>query len=173
MKAILIFFSLFVISNPIFAEEDLNLGGAERWEARFSGYVCNAFQGASVAPYTHRNMHARFDWIRTDRSLDNGLIKGSFLENGVECSYSAILFADNAASTIRLVRSKAFSRQVASEDCSEGKAILDYHLKGNVYLYWGHPHHLSIMMPVQDAAQICGEKASHIGLDFTVSRKID
>ncbi len=152
-----------------FAESDLNLNGEERWEAKFTGYKCGAYGENITGPTTHQYLNVKFEYLRSDYTLDNALIKGTFMANGQTCSYSAILFADNGASTIKLVDSKAFS-QDGFEACAEGKKTLDSHLEENDYLYWGHPHHATVMMPVDSASQFCGEGATHIGLDFTVSK---
>ncbi len=158
-----------LISISAFAESDLNLNGEERWEAKFSGYKCGAYGENIAGPTTHQDLDVKFEYLRSDYTLDNALIKATFKVGVETCSYSAILFADNEASTIQLVNSKAFSKN-GFDACLDGKNILDTHLQNNDYLYWGHPHHATVMMPVNSAAQFCGEGATHIGLDFTVSK---
>ncbi len=161
-----------LLTASTFANTDLVLEG-ERWLASHKGYVCAAFTDYTAAPASHADLNVKFEKLSTDYTLDNILIKATF-ENvdGVECSYSSILFADNAASTIVLVDSRAFSKEVASADCSEGKTILDDQLADNDYLYWGHPHHATIMVPAAGAADICGAGATHIGIDFMVSGRV-
>lgn len=156
------------ISFSAFANSDLSIDGA-RWEAKNLGYKCDAFTDESEGPIAHQNHNVKFETLVTDKTLDNGLVKATFNEEGETCRYSAILFADNAASTIKLVDSKAYSTNGKS-NCSNGKAILDTSLAMNDYLYWGHPHHVTIMMPAASAASICGAGATHIGLDFVVSK---
>lgn len=158
--------ALMVVSGLAQAQ-DLTIPG-ERWLAKSTGYVCAAYGTSTTAPMEHEEMDVVFEQITTDITLDNGLLKASFVEAGVECRYSAILLADNAASTIDLVDSKAYSVD-GSVDCSEGKAIIDAQLAANDYLYWGHPHHLTIMVPSADASAICGAGATHVGLDFVVA----
>ncbi|MFG1501323.1 hypothetical protein ABMA70_14035 [Halobacteriovorax sp. XZX-3] len=163
---------LSLLSVSAIANTDLVLEG-ERWLAQHKGYVCAAFTDYTNAPASHNNMNVKFEKLSTDYTLDNILIKATF-ENvdGIECSYSSILFADNAASTIDLVDSRAFSKVDASADCSEGKAVLDAQLANNDYLYWGHPHHATIMVPATGAAEVCGEGATHIGIDFMVYKRL-
>lgn len=166
-KSLIALVSLLSVSS--FAQTDLVLEG-ERWLASHKGYVCAAFTDYTDAPATHLDMNVKFEKLSTDYTLDNILIKATF-ENvdGVECSYTSLLFADNAASTIELLDSRAFSKEDAAADCSEGKAILDAQLESNDYLYWGHPHHATLMVPAAGAADVCGADATHIGIDFMVS----
>jgi len=159
---------LTIFSSLSFANEDLKLPG-ERWEAKSTGYRCAAFAADSNSPLSHEQLNVEFEVLRTDKSLDNGIVFATFEQDQSSCRYSAILLADNAASTIALVKSKAYATQ-GSSDCLKGKAILDAHLSSNEYLYWGHPHHVTIMMPVASAQEVCGVGATHVGLDFTVSK---
>ena len=167
MKKIMLL-SLMSLSFSSMAEKDIVLPG-ERWEAKFSGHLCVAYGDKVSAPSVYQQMNVNFETITTDYTLDNGLIKATFEEEGSVCRYSALLLADNDASTIGLVRSKAYAVK-GSSDCQEGKAVLDEHLKDNDYLYWGHPHHLTILVPALDAGQVCGDDATHVGADFIVSR---
>lgn len=164
-KTILMLSLLF--SSTLLADSDLVLPN-ERWEAKFTGYLCQAYGDDVTAPNSHQNMDVRFETVTTDRSLDNGLIKAIFNENGETCRYSALMFADNDASTIRLVESKAYSTSSDSR-CENGRRTLDQQLDQNDYLYWGHPHRLTIMVPTPGAEKVCGEDATHVGLNFQVS----
>ena len=159
---------LALAATTAFANTDLEIAG-ERWEAKHTGYTCAAFAGESNSPLSHEKINAKFEVIRTDKSLDNALILATFEEGNSVCRYSSILIADNAASTIKLVKSRAYALNGNSK-CLNGKNILDSNLANNEYLYWGHPHHVTIMMPVKDAETTCGPEATHVGLDFTVSR---
>ena len=161
---------LLTLSTVAVANDDLTLPG-ERWEAKATGYVCAANGQPVSAPAAFEKMNVQFEYLRTDYSLDNGLIKATFSENGATCSYSALLLADNSAANIKLVTSKAWAPDRTS-NCQNGKAILDQHLAENNYLYWGRPHHLTIMAQTADAALSCGQGATHVGIDFTVSRRI-
>src|SRR5690606_15077915 len=111
---------------------DLTLPGA-KWQAKFKNYVCAAFGPTVAAPSSHANIQVTFEDIVTDSTLDNGLVKATFVENGKNCRYSAILFADNALSTIKLVESKAYALEDGSA-CLEGQAMLDEQFQFNDYL---------------------------------------
>lgn len=160
---------LATLSLSAFANEgDLVLQGA-KWAAKHTGYKCAAF-GADVArPAAFEKLNVSFEGLTSDSTLDNGLIKGTFTENGVTCRYNAIIFADNAASTIRLVESKAYSPSKAS-DCAEGKRVIDAAFESLNYLYWGHPHNLTMMVPVAGAEAVCGSNV--VGINFVVSGRI-
>lgn len=147
------------------AEGDLELPG-ERWLAKFDRYVCD-YDKPTTQPAELADLKVTFEKASTDRSLDNVLLLASFEQSGVACRYNAILLADNAAFTSRLVESKAFNAQGA--DCSAGKAVLDRNLAANSYLYYGHPHRISIMMPVADAEAVCGAGKNTIGVEFVLS----
>ncbi len=144
--------------------QDLTLPG-ERWLANADGYICAAYGADVGAPALHSEIDVQFETLKTDRSLDNGLIKATFVEGGSVCSYTALLFADNAASTIKLVDSKAYALDGAS-DCVVGKEILDGQLEFNDYLYWGRPHRATIMVPSESAEALCGAGSTHIGINF-------
>ena len=157
------------LSLSAFAQEgDLVLQG-EKWIAKFTGYKCAAF-GADVArPAALEKLNVVFEKLTTDSTLDNGLVKATFTQDGVNCRYNAIIFADNAASTIRLVESKSYSPEKKSE-CNEGKVVLDAALESIDYLYWGHPHNLTRMAPVEGAEAVCGNGL--IGFNFVVAGRV-
>lgn len=158
------------VSLSAFAQDgDLVLAG-EKWISKHTGYVCAAFTANTAAPSAFANMNVKFETVTTDRTLDNGLIKATFTENGNVCRYSAFLLADNAAATIRLVESKAYS-VTKNADCSNGKSVLDAALESNDYLYYGHPHNLAIMVPVEGAQAICNG-SNLIGLNFVVAGRV-
>ncbi len=154
------------LTSTILASGDLTLPG-ERWVAQFNGYVCAAFTDFTPQPQSHQDISVEFETLTTDRTLDNALIKATFVEDGEVCRYSAILFADNAAFTSTLVDSKAYSTNGNSE-CLNGKALLDSQFQLNDYLYYGHPHNLSFMLPESDLSGICPAGATHIGANFVV-----
>ncbi len=161
---------LLIFSASIFAQSDLELPEA-KWIAKSSGIVCNAYAPTNSKPLSHEEFNISFEEITTDSTLDNGLIKVTFQEAGHECRYSALMFADNEGQTIKLVESRAYALDGAA-GCVEGKKLLDEQLKFNKYLYWGHPHHLSVMIPESSASEICGADAVSIGIDFTVTGRI-
>lgn len=166
MKIFIIVIS-FLIANMTLAMSDLELEGA-RWEAKSTGYLCRAYGEKVEKPQSYKNLNLNFELLRTDRSLDNGFILANYREGKADCRYSAILFADNDASTIELVKSHAYAIY-GNSSCEKGKKLLDQQFEFNSYLYWGHPHHVTIMLPFENAEEICGENTTHIGLDFTVS----
>ncbi len=156
-----------LLTVPAFSHEgDLTLPGA-KWFANFTGYVCSPGIQLAEAPANYASLNVKFERMVTDATLDNGLLTASFEESGKECRYSAILFADNAAQTIRFVESKAFAVTDGTE-CSEGKAVLDSALEYNDYLYYGRPHNLAIMAP--NAGEYCG--SGLVGINFVVGGKL-
>lgn len=157
--------ALFSVST--FAESDLELPG-EKWLAKNTGYLCNAFGTEVAAPATHDLYNIKFTQLSTDSTLDNVRVLASFNQDGAECSYSLILLADNDAGTTKYVDSKAYAVN-GSSDCLAGKELLDEQLAANDYLYWGHPHHVTLMITEESAAAICGTDAERVGIDFTVS----
>lgn len=168
-KLLLVATVVMSMSSAFAAEGDLVLPGA-KWIAKFNKYVCAAFGPEATQPAGHSDLKVKFEQITTDSTLDNGLITASFKVEGKTCRYSALLLADNAAATIRLVESKAFAPE-GDVDCSAGKAELDASLESNDYLYYGHPHNLAIMAPVTGAEKVCGGQKL-IGVNFVVSGRI-
>lgn len=158
-----IFATLMAIS-AVTQAQDLTLPG-ERWIAKADGYICAAYGADVGAPALHSELDIQFENLKTDRSLDNGLLTATFIEEGAVCRYSALLFADNGASTIKLVDSKAYSVDGTS-DCIVGKELLDRQLEFNDYLYWGHPHRATIMVPSESAQALCGAGSTHVGINF-------
>lgn len=170
MKKVILASMLALSFSQAFANDgDLTLPG-ERWLAKFTAFVCGDgnTQTASV-PAEFAAKKVVFGRATTDYSLDNLLIKATFEENGAVCNYSALLFADNAAWTVKLVDSKAFSAANESS-CVEGKAFLDAALADNAYKYL-HGR-AAIFVPTTDAAAQCGEGNTTVGLHFQVSGKI-
>lgn len=166
----LILVGLLTLSAQSFANvTDLTIP-EERWAAKFTAYVCQDgnTQTASVpSEFSERNVV--FTRATTDYSLDNYLFKATFEENGYVCNYSAVMFADNAAWNIKLVQSVA---HVNGDDslCTQGKAFLDNLLTFNNYKYL-HGR-AAIYVPTRDAAALCGEGNSTVGLHFQVTGKI-
>ncbi len=167
IKKISIVLSTLLIGLSASANSDLELPG-EKWLASHTGYICNAFGEEISAPASHALYNVEFTGLSTDSSLDNVLVKAKFEQDGATCSYSLILLADNAAGTTTYVDSKAYATSGAS-DCLAGKELLDEQLTANNYLYWGHPHHVSLVIEENSAATLCGAGALTVAVDFVVS----
>ena len=170
MKKTLLSAMMVLAFSQVHANEgDLSLPG-QRWLAKFTAFVCadGNTQTASV-PSEFAAHNVVFGQAVTDITLDNYLIKATFEENGVACNYSSILLADNAAWTIKLIDSKAYAPNGGAE-CVNGKAAIDAALRDNSYKYL-HGR-AAIFVPTQDAAALCGEGSSTVGLHFQVSGKI-
>lgn len=161
-------FAALSLTTAIANDGDLSMPG-ERWATKFTGFVCGDgnVQAQSV-PTEFAAYNIQLSTMTTDYSLDNYLVKGAFVEEGVTCRYSAILLADNAAWTIKLVDSKAYSAEGAS--CSAGKAVIDSALADNKYVYL-HGR-AAIWSPVVGAEASCGAGAAVVGLHFQVTGKL-
>lgn len=166
MKHIL--FSLLISASAFATEGDLVLAG-EKWKSTFKNYNCAAFGAAVSRPASHEALDVVFETVTTDSTLDNGLLKATFKVEGKTCRYNAFLLADNAAATIRLVSSKAYA-PAEDADCAAGKQVLDAELESNNYLYWGHPHNLTIMVPSTNAREVCG--GDFLGVNFVVTGRV-
>jgi phosphate-selective porin len=171
MKKMILTTTLAILSlTSAFANDgDLTMPG-ERWDSKFTAFVCgDGNTPAQVAPSDFTAYNVQLGHMTTDFSLDNYLLKATFVENNIACNYSAIMLADNAAWTIKLVQSKAFSVNGES-DCVNGKAILDSALADNKYAYL-HGR-AAIWAPVTGAEASCGVGASSVGLHFQVVGKL-
>lgn len=150
------------------AESDLTLPG-ERWFAKFTAFVCEDGNTQTVSvPQQFAAIDVVFGRATTDFTLDNLLLKATFVDEGVACNYSALIFADNAAKTAKLVQSKAYAPN--GGDCTHGQAVLDQALSFNTYKYL-HGR-AAIYVPATDAVLQCGAGATTIGLHFQVQGKI-
>lgn len=169
MKNFFAFALLIAVSLNTASAQDLSIPNP-KWVATFNKYICAAFGPAVAAPSAFHYYNVKFETVTTDSTLDNGLLKATFVEDGRACRYSAILFADNAASTIRLVQSKAWA-PARNSYCVRGKAVIDAALEYNNYLYYGHPHNLAFMVPVQGVEAVCAG-AQVMGVNFVVTGRI-
>lgn len=170
-KLLLVSFLIVASISSAFAQEsDMVLPGA-KWQAKFTKYICAAFGPEVTAPKEYADLNVKWESMVTDSTLDNGLIKASFEVEGKTCRYNAIILADNAASTLRLVNSKAYSNET-DVNCADGKALLDAGFEANDYLYYGHPHNLAIMVPMAGAEAVCGAGAKFIGVNFINAGRI-
>ncbi len=148
---------------------DLTLSG-ERWLAKFTAFVCeDGNTQTSTIPSEFAKRKIMFTRATTDYSLDNYLFKATFEENGNVCNYSALMLADNAAWTIKLVQSVAHSNGDESL-CSDGANYLNNVLSFNNYKYL-HGR-AAIYLPTEEAGQLCSPEQTNIGLHFQVMGKI-
>lgn len=162
--------ALSTLSMSAFAQDgDLVLQGA-KWIAKFENFICVEAGPSVGAPSSFEKLNVKFEALTADSTLDNGLIKASFSENGKSCRYNAIIFADNAASTYKIVQSKAYNTADNSE-CAEGKATLDEALTAGDYLYWGRPHRITFLASAEGAEVSC-PGSSQVGVSFVVSGRI-
>ena len=160
---------LLAVASTAQAETDLTLPG-EKWIAQFNKYICSETGPAVAAPAALTERNVVFEQITTDQTLDNVLLKATFVEAGVSCRYNAILFADNAARQSRLVESKAYA-PAADGTCNDGKALLDRALASTDYLYYGHPHNVALLLPDVGGEAVC-EGAETVGVNFIVRGRV-
>lgn len=157
------------ISSAFAADSDLTLPN-ERWLSKFTAYVCEDGNTQTTStPEQFAAFNVAFGKVSTDYSLDNYLLKATFDQDGATCSYSAIMLADNAAWTIKLVDSKAYAT-TGTSDCVAGKAFLDQTLAANTYKYL-HGR-AAIFVPAKDAAAQCGAQSTTVGLHFQVTGRV-
>lgn len=152
---------------------DLLLPG-EKWVAAHDNYLCEAFGEPVAAPSFLENLQVKFEMITSDASLDNALMRATFVENGNTCRYNAVLFADNALQKSTLLQSIAYNTNnspTAYMDCVAGKKVLDAAFAETKYLYYGHPHNLAFMIPGEGVGAVCGDKEL-IGVNFVVKGKL-
>lgn len=162
-------FAALSFTTAIANDGDLTMPG-ERWNSKFTAFVCGDGNiQASAVPTDFQSYEIEIGRMTTDMSLDNFLLRATFIENDVTCNYSAILLADNAAWTIKLVESKAFAVDGGSE-CLGGKAVIDSALADNKYIYL-HGR-AAIWAPVAGAELSCGATATTVGLHFQVTGKL-
>lgn len=168
MKNLLLTSTISLLSFGAVAQ-DLSLPTTERWLAQFGGFTC----GESKTPVTNtpavfKEKNIMFTYMTTDYSLDNGKFVASFYENGVECRYNLIALADNANFKLTKVDSTAYAINGGST-CAEGKAYLDSLLTANDYAYLHGS--IAVKVSVADAAAVCGEGESTVGLFFKKALK--
>lgn len=158
-----------VVSASSFAQ-DINFGAQERWLAQFAGFTCGADNTPTQAPAEIKNKAIMFSYMTTDYTLDNGKFVASYYEKGTECRYNMIATADNAALVLTKTDSTAYSINGGSaQNCAEGKAYLDSLFATPVnYIY---KHSVTLQVAVADAAALCGEGATHVGIYFKKAAK--
>ena len=160
-------FAALALLSTLTSANDLTIPG-ERWLGEFDGFRCAAYGSFVATPASYDAMGLEITQMTTDMSLDNGLIKATYLDGSSECRYSAVVFADNSAKTIELVESKAYAVDGVAE-CSAGKELLDKQFKLTNYIYWAG----RVLVMVQDASapDLCG--ALKVGISFKKGVRID
>lgn len=162
-------FAALSLTTAIANDGDLTMPG-ERWNSKFTAFVCgDGNVAAQAVPTDFATYNIELGRMTTDFSLDNYLLRATFVENNVTCNYSAILLADNAAWTIKLIESKAYA-PVGGSDCLAGKAIIDSALADNKYAYL-HGR-AALWAPVAGAEASCGAGSTTVGLHFQVTGKL-
>jgi len=170
-KCLLTLAALTSLSSFAAPNEDLVLDGA-RWLAKANGFVCRtALDTLLPAPASLQSINLAFETMSTDFTLDNGLILGTFSEEGNTCRYSARVLADNSTNALTLVESRAFSSKGESL-CAEGKATLDRALTATSYIFRERTKHLTVFLLNENAADMCGEGATEVGVDFVLTKKL-
>jgi hypothetical protein len=151
--------------------EDLTLPN-ERWLAEFSRYLCTEGGTPVEAPLSLREQNFRLTRLTTDSSLDNVLLKAEFQEQGATCSYSALLLADNALNTVRLLDSRAHAPLDPAAPCAEGKALLDQALAQTEYWYFGRrPHSIALVALLPDTESVCPGQTG-VGITYDVRGRL-
>lgn len=162
-------FAALSLTTAIANDGDLTMPG-ERWNSKFTAFVCgDGNVPAAAVPTDFATYDIQLGRMTTDVTLDNYLLRATFVENNVTCNYSAILLADNAAWTIKLVESKAYAA-VGGSECLAGKAVIDSALADNTYAYL-HGR-AAIWSSVNGAETSCGAGATTVGLHFQVTGKL-
>ena len=159
------------LSASAFAQ-DINFGAQERWLAQAGGYTCGAANTPVAAvPAEFKNKAIMFTYMTTDFTLDNGKFVASYYEKGTECRYNLVVLADNATMIFTKTDSTAYSINGSPvENCAEGKAYLDSLFAAPTKYFYGKGA-MSMQVAVADAAAICGEGATHVGVHFKKAAK--
>lgn len=169
MKNVILALAL-TVSASAFAQ-DINFGAQERWLAQSAGFSCGKDNTATQAPTTFKDKAIIFTYMTTDYTLDNGKFVASYYEKGTECRYNLVGLADNAAFIFTKTDSTAYSINGSPvENCAEGKAYLDSLFASPINYYYGRGA-MSLQVAVADAAALCGEGATHVGIYFKKAAK--
>lgn len=172
MKKVILGLSLATLASSAFAQ-DINFGAQERWLAQFGSYTCGgaANTAALKEPAELRTRAVVFTYMTTDYTLDNGKFVASFYEKGTECRYNLVGDADNVNMIFTKTNSHAYSiNGGAVENCAEGKAYLDSLFATPNNYFYKHGT-MSMQVAVADAAEVCGEGATHVGVFFKKAAK--
>lgn len=170
MKKLLLVSLVSLLSVTAFAQ-DINFGAQERWLAQFGKYTCGVDNTQGTEPADFRNKAIVFTYMTTDYSLDNGKFVASYYEKGTECRYNLVGLADNVNMIFTKTNSTAYSINGSPvENCAEGKAYLDSLFATENKYFYKHGT-MSMQVAVSDAAAICGEGATHVGIFFKKAAK--
>lgn len=159
-----------VVTGSAFAQ-DINFGAKERWLAQNGGFTCGAVNTPAQAPAVFKDKAIIFTYMTTDFTLDNGKFVASYYEKGTECRYNLIGLADNVNFIFTKTDSAAYSiNGSAAENCAEGKTYLDSLFATPNNYFYKHGT-MSLQVAVADAAAVCGEGATHVGIFFKKAAK--
>lgn len=169
MKKLLI--GLIFASSLLASAQDLNIGAQERWLAQHGGFTCGQERTPTNTPQEFKNKAIFFTYMTTDYTLDNGKFVASYHNKGTECRYNLIGLADNANWIFTKTDSTAYAVNGGDEaNCVEGRDYLDsLFAQPNNYIYGRGA--MSIQVAVDDAATLCGEGATHVGIYFKKSAR--
>lgn len=158
------------VTTSAFAQ-DINFGAQERWLAQNGGFTCGAENTPTQAPTEFKNKAIIFTYMTTDFTLDNGKFVASYYEKGTECRYNLVGLAENIGMIFTKTDSTAYSINGAPvANCAEGKAYLDSLFAAPNKYFYKHGT-MSIQVPVADAAALCGEGATQVGIFFKKAAK--
>lgn len=159
--------SVFALSA---SAQEIHFGTQERWLAQGAGFTCGAENTPAQAPAEFKNKAIIFTYMTTDYTLDNGKFVASYFEKGTECRYNLVGLADNANFIFTKAASAAYAVNGGSSDCAEGKAYLDSLFEAPISYIYKHGS-MALQVAVEDAAALCGEGATHVGIFFKKAAK--
>lgn len=168
MKKMFLIFGL--VTGSAFAQ-DIGFGAQERWLAQHAGFTCGATNSATQVPVDFKSKAIMFSYMTTDYTLDNGKFVASYYEKGTECRYNVVGHADNETFVFTKTDSTAYSINGGDAgNCAEGRAYLDSLFATPNNYFYKHGT-MSMQVAVSDAATLCGEGATHVGIFFRKALK--
>ncbi|WP_408096246.1 hypothetical protein ACJVC5_14495 [Peredibacter sp. HCB2-198] len=172
MKKVILGLALTASAFSAFAQ-DINFGAQERWLAQNGGFTCGgaANTATQAVPQEFKNKAIIFTYMTTDYTLDNGKFVASYYEKGTECRYNLVGQADNVNMVFTKTDSTAYSINGSPvANCAEGKAYLDSLFAAPTKYFYKHGT-MALQVAVTDAAAVCGEGATHVGIFFKKAAK--
>lgn len=170
MKKVILGLALAVSGLSAYAQ-DINFGAKERWLAQNGGFTCGAENTPAQAPAVFKDKAIIFTYMTTDYTLDNGKFVASYYEKGTECRYNLVGLAENVNMIFTKTDSAAYSINGSPvENSAEGKAYLDSLFATTNKYFYKHGT-MSMQVAVADAAALCGEGATHVGIFFKKAAK--